>query len=184
MRPLSRRESRLTALLILVGVIATVQLAIVGPIVAGFADRARERDDLTARYTRNNRIIAGIPRLRREAEARSQVMRDYVLYAPDGGSAAEQLRQRMQSAVLAAGGTFRGGEDIAAPPRTAGTRVTARLSWPQLLAMIARLQQERPYLTITSLAIGADDAAVSGQAGSLDVQLEATLPYSPAAVRR
>lgn len=182
-RPWSRREARLVALLILVAVVAVVYLAIVAPIVGGVVDRAEQRQALLERYAANGRIIAAIPRQRRLAEGRNRIAADYMLTAPDGATAGELLRARLQSQVLAAGGDFLSGEDMAAPARTAAVRVSMRTDWPQLLKALASIENSLPYVTISSLAIGADDALVTGRATKLDVQLEATIPFKPAAAR-
>ena len=179
-RPLSKREARLVAVLILIALIAAVYLGVIAPLVSGFAERAEQRRELAVRYEANGRIIAAIPRLRRLAEAHNRMAGDYMLAAPDAAVAGELLRQRLQTAVLAVGGEFRGGEDIAAPPRTVATRISARLSWPQLLALLPALENARPFLTISSLSIGADDALITGRATTLDVELETTIPFHPA----
>lgn len=183
MRPLSPRESRLVAVLILVAVVALAQFAVIAPIMHGFADRAEQRRELRARYAANDRMIAAIPRLRRQAETRNALLRHYTLAAPDPGAAAEMLRDRLQSAVTAIGGDPRGGEDIPAPPGTVAARVNARLASPQLTALLVTLQNARPAITVTAMAISADDALVSGQSTTLDVQLEASIPFRPALAR-
>ena len=183
MRPLSRREARLVALLILVAVAAVAYLAIVAPIVAGFAERAAERETLLVRYQSNARVIAAIPRQRRVAEAHNLIAASYTMTAPDAAAAGEMLRARLQTQVVSAGGEFLSGEDTTAPPRQAAIRVTMRIDWPRLLRLLASIENGLPYLTISSLAIGADDALVTGRATKLDVQLEATIPFKPAAAR-
>lgn len=183
MRRLSRREARLVALLIFAVALAIIYAAIVNPIVTGFTDRAEQRQTLIRRYEINGRIIAAIPRERRLAEVRTRTAADYTLTANDSASAGEMLRARLQTQVLASGGEFLSGEDMTAPAHTAAVRVSARIGWPQLLKLLASVENSLPYLTISSLAIGADDALVTGQATKLDVQFEATIPFKPAAAR-
>jgi hypothetical protein len=183
MRRLSRREARLVALLLLAVAVAIVYFAVVNPIVAGFSDRAEQRQALIQRYEVNGRIIAAIPRQRRMAEARSRIAADYTMAANDSASAGEALRARLQTQVLASGGEFLSGEDMTAPAHAAAVRVSMRIEWPLLLKLLTNIENGRPYLTIASLAIGADDALVTGQATKLDVQLEATIPFKPAAAR-
>ncbi|MFK9781021.1 hypothetical protein ACJEM9_24915, partial [Escherichia coli] len=74
MRALSPREARLVAVLILIALIALVQGLVIGPIISGFAARSAERADLTLRYAANDRMIAAIPRLRRQAQARNAAL--------------------------------------------------------------------------------------------------------------
>jgi hypothetical protein len=181
-RTLSPRQSQAAALLIALALLAFIALVIVGPLISGFYERAAQRKQLALQYSANERNIAAIPRLRRMAQAHEQLLGDFVLNAPDAASAGEALRQRLQTAIIALGGDFRGGEDIPAPaPGQAGTRITARITSSQLNLLLASIQNSKPYLTITALVIGADEALVTGQASALDVQIEASIPYRPAA---
>jgi general secretion pathway protein M len=181
---LSPRQSQAAALFILLALLTFVTLVIVQPLVSGFYERAAQRRQLALQYSANDRNIAAIPRLRRMAEAHERLLGDFVLTAPDAASAGEALRQRMQTAIITLGGDFRGGEDI--PPPAAGqaaARITARISSNQLNLLLASIQNSKPFLTITALVIGADEALVTGQASTLDVQIEASIPYRPAAKR-
>ena len=178
-RSLSPRQAQAAALLILLGLLAFVAFVIVGPLVSGFQERAAQREQLALQYSANARNIAAIPRLRRMARAHEQLLGDFVLEAPDAASAGEVLRQRLQTAIIALGGDFRGGEDIpAAAAGQAAARITARLSASQLNQLLANAQNSRPYLTITALVIGADEALVTGQTSALDVQIEASVSYT------
>ncbi len=180
-RTLSSGQSRMIAVLILLGLIALVALVIVGPLVSGFYEREAQRQQLALQYSANARNIAAIPRLSRMAKEHERLLGDFVVTAPDAASAGEALRSRLQTAIVSLGGDFRGGEDIPAPAGQAATRVTARISTGQLNALLANLQNSRPFLTITALVIGADDALVTGQVSALDVQIEASIPRRPVA---
>jgi hypothetical protein len=183
-RSLSPRQSQAAAVLILLALLAFLAFVIVGPLIAGFQERAAQRDQLALQYSANARNIAAIPRLRRMAEAHEHLLGDFLLDAPDAASAGEALRQRLQTAIVALGGEFRGGEDIASTDNgRAAVRITARLSEGQLKQLLASAQNSKPYLSITTLVIGADEALVTGQASALDVQIEASIPYRPAAKR-
>lgn len=181
MRAMSPRESRLVAILVLVALIVLVDVAIIAPIVGGFADRAARRDALTVRYAANDRIIAAIPRLRRQAERQQRLLGDYALVAPDAATAAELLRERMQAAIGAVGGDVRGGETMPAPAGLAATRIVARLDNGQLGAALARLENDTPYIVLTGLEVAANDALVTGHAAAMDVTLDAQIAYHPAA---
>jgi len=183
MRSLSTREQRLVALLVLVALVALAYFAVLAPLFGGFAERAAQREQLARQYQGNLRKVAAIPRLRRLAATRIAAGADYALRAADSAEAGEILRARVQTAALAAGGEFLSGEDVAAPAQTAVVRVTLRLTYAALLQLIETLENSRPYLTITSLAIGSDEALVSGQGSKLDVQLELSIPFKPAAAR-
>jgi hypothetical protein len=180
---LSRRQAQVAAVLILLALLALIYAIIIGPLVSGFYERAAQRKQLALQYSANDRNIAGIPRLRRMAEAHEQLLGDFVLTAPDAATAGEALRQRLQTGIIGTGGEFRGGEDIPAAAGQAATRITARISSNQLNLLLAGVQNSKPFLTITALVIGADEALVTGQASTLDVQIEASIPYRPATKR-
>ena len=183
MRPLSPRESRLVAILVLLALIALADVAIFAPLIDGFADRARQRQDLAIRYAANSRIIATIPRLRRQAESRNRLLDRYALAAPDAATAEDLLRERLQSAISAVGGEFRGGEGVPSSPGRVATRVSARLSSAQLTTLLTQVQNAPPLILVTALGVSADEALVTGQAATLDVHLEASVPYHPAPAR-
>jgi hypothetical protein len=180
----SRRQAQAAALLILVGLLALITMVIVGPLVSGFYERAAQRKQLAVQYNINNRNIAAIPRLHRLAKEHERLLGDFVTTAPDSASAGEALRQRLQTAIITMGGDFRGGEDIPAPARQAAIRVTARIPSNQLNLLLANIQNTKPFLTITALVVGADEALITGQASALDVQIEASIPYRVAAKRQ
>lgn len=189
MAALSRRESRLLAVLLLVGAVALTDLAIVEPLLGGFAERARQRQELFARYAANDRLIGAIPRLGREAARRDAQLAAYELPAADAAAAADALRDRLQAAAIAVGGDFHGAEDIAQPPgsnHAAGsvaTRVALRLSAAQLPQFLALVENARPYVTIDALTVHAEDTLVTGQAPTLEVSLEAAIAYRSAPAR-
>ncbi len=183
MRALSPRESRLVAVMILIALFVAVQWLVIGPVVAGFTGRAAERTDLALRYAANDRMIAAIPRLRRQAESRQRALAGFALRAPDQATATEQLRERLQAQVAAVGGDFRGAEDLPAAEGTAACRIRARLSSEQLFRLLALAQNARPALVIPSLVVGADDALIVAHAVTLDVQLDASIPVLAAPAR-
>ena len=183
MRSLNRREARLVALALLLALLVLIDLAVIDPLVSGFSARAQQRQELAAHIQANDRKIAAIPRLRRLAQARESMAGDYSLAVNDSAGGGEALRARVQTAALAAGGAFVSGEDVTAPTGTAASRASVRVGWEKLPAFIASLENQRPYLTISSLAIGADDALGTGRATMLDVQIEAAIPTHPAPAR-
>lgn len=183
MRTVSPRESRLIAVLVLIALVAVAQALIVGPLVAGFAARAAERTELATRYAANDRMIAAIPRLRRQAETRTRAMQAFALHASDPAQATELLRDRLQAQITAVGGDFRGSEDLTAPAGSAACRIRARLSSEQLARLLVLAQNARPALVVSSLVVGADDALVAARAATLDVQLDVSIPVLAAAAR-
>ena len=182
-RTLPRRQSQAAAILILLAVATLIYLVIIGPLISGFSERAAQRAQLVLQYRANNRNITAIPRLRRTADAHERLLSDFVMTAPDAATAGEALRQRLQTAIITLGGDFRGGEDITAPSGKAAARVTARISASKLNQLLASTQNDKPFLTLTALVIGADEALVTGQISTLDVQIEASIPFRPAAKR-
>lgn len=184
MHTLSPRESRLLAVLLLVAVVAVGDLVLVQPVLDGFAARAQQRQQLLARYAANDRLIGAIPRLRRQAAQRDRQVADYTLSAPDAATAADMLRARVEAAAIAVGGDFHGSEDIAPTPGRLpdhiAIRAALRLSAAQLTQALLRLENTRPFITITALSIRADDTLVTGQAATLEVSLEAAIAFRPA----
>lgn len=183
MRALSKRESRLVAVMILIIALVLADLIVVQPLISGFTERAQARRDLAMRYAANQRLIAAIPRLVREAARHDAALGRFVLAAPDAGAAADVLHQRVQSAVNAVGGSFRGSEDLPPTPGAVATRASLRLTTAQLARAIALLENGSPLITVTAIATGADDALVTGTATDLDVQLDLTLAFRPAPAR-
>lgn len=183
MRPTSARERRLVAILLLVAAIALPWFAIVAPILDGFATRAERRDQLALRYAHNLRIIASIPRLRRYAEAQRAAVRAARIEARDAESGRLWLAARVQQAIEQAGGTFREGADGEGRGGWAKVRVAARMTTPQLVAALGRLQNDPPWIVIDSLSVTANDALATGQSSDMDVEIEASVPFSPTAAR-
>lgn len=183
MRPVSARERRLVALLILMGIVAAIHFLIVAPIVAGFQSRAGRLERLALTYTHNVRTIATIPRLRRQAEAARTATASFVAVVPNVDAGREWLKERLQGAVEAAGGTFREGGDAEGRPGWARARAAARMSLPQLAAALARLQNQPPWLVVETVSLSAGNTIVPGQSPVMDVEIEASIPIRPAAAR-
>lgn len=183
MRPLSLRERRLVAVLILVAVVALVFRLVIAPLTNGFAERAARKRDLALQYEHNVRVIATVPRLTRAAERMRADVRPFTLAADDVQGARDLLKERLQQTVERAGGEFRSAADVEADPSWVRAGATARLTLPQLTAVLAALQNTPPWLVIDTLTIGADDALVTGRASNMDVQLEASIPLRTPAAR-
>jgi Type II secretion system (T2SS), protein M subtype b len=182
-RTLSPREARLVAILILLAVIGAFWLLVVGPFLRGFAERAAERAELAARVAANDRMIAAVPRLRTAAEARKRALGAVIQIAPDTATASGVLRDRLQAALVATGGSFRGAEDLPGTRGRVSCRLRARLSPDQLNRFLVLAQNARPAIIVTSLVLSGEEALVTGRTSELDVQLEASLPVRLAASR-
>lgn len=183
MRPVSARERRLVALLLLVALVALVWLCLIAPILDGFSARAARREELALLAVHNQRTIAAIPRLRRGAEAQAAAVRNFVADARTAEAGREQLKERLQRAIERTGGEFRDVADAEGQPGWARARVSARLTLPQLTATLAILQDSPPWLVIETLSVGANDALVTGTSSAMDIDIEASLPLRPAAAR-
>ncbi|NLS28365.1 hypothetical protein S2M10_33750 [Sphingomonas sp. S2M10] len=182
MRPLSARERRMVALLILFALIAALHLAVVQPVLDGFAQRAAERERLQLRYVHNLRAIAAIPRLRRQAERDRAALTGYVADASTAEAGRDLLRDRLQRAVAQVGGALGESEDAEGRPGWARVRAVVRCSYPQLVALLGLLQRQPPWLVIESLSITGQEGA-AGATPLLDVDLDVSVPLRAAALR-
>lgn len=179
MRPTTPRERRLVAIGLLVAAVALVQLAVIGPVLRGFRAGAEDRAALQLAYQHNVRTIAAIPRLRRQAERQRGDIARFVIAAPDAGVAGDLLKERLERVVDAAGGEFRTSDDADAPPGWIGARADAKLTLDQLTRVLARLQNDPPYLVVDSLDVAADDALVDGHLDPMDITLGVQIPLGP-----
>lgn len=182
-RTLSPREARLIAILILVALIGAVWLLVAGPFARGFAERGDHRAELAARAAANDRLIAAVPRLRKAAEARGRALGAVIQIAPDTATASGILRDRLQTALVQTGGSFRGAEDLPGTRARVSCRLRARLSPEQLNRFLVLVQNARPAVVVTTLVVSGEDSLVTGRASELDVQLEASFPIRLAASR-
>ncbi|TGX48708.1 hypothetical protein E5A73_20600 [Sphingomonas gei] len=183
MRPTSARERRLIALLILTALVAALYFLVVAPIVAGFESRADRLDRLALTYTRNLRTIAAIPRLRRHAESQRAAAASFAAAVPNAEAGREWLRDRLQRAVEGAGGEFREGDDVEASPGWVRASAEARMTLTQLIAALAHLQNQPPWLIVETVSVTGGNAIAPGQSPVLEVEIEATIPLRPAAAR-
>ena len=177
MMGLSLRERRLIAILVLIAMIAFVSLVIVSPIVSGFASRADERVRLTQTFAANERLIASLPRLRAQAERLKLADANYHIVAPNAGVALETLKERLAEQIAVSGAELKSMQDVPDRPGWVRAWAECRLTLPQLLGLLEKLQNDPPYLLITTLTISADRATQSGKLDALDVRIEAAGSY-------
>lgn len=185
MRALAPRERRIVALGLLAGVLALVWLALISPVLDGFDARARRREELLAQYQANQRLLAAMPGLTRTATEQRRTAALYQITAPSAGVAAEALKQRLASTLAAAGGTVGAVQQVqaGAPAGWVSVRADAQISLTQLVASIRQLENEAPYVVVQYISVGADRAASSGHAAPLDVRLQVSALFHPAAPR-
>lgn len=178
MRQVSPRERKLLAVGLLVLALVLGESLIVAPVIDGFQSRAAERERLKDEYAHNQRVIASIDRLRREAVRQRAALAPFVMKAHDNQEGLDRLRERAQRLVEARGGEFRGAEDASAPAGWLGTRVVARLSLEQLVALLAEVQNHPPYLVVTALNIDAKEPIAGAPPPPLEVSFEIIVPVS------
>lgn len=183
MRPTTPRERKIVAIGLLVAAIAFVHLAIISPILGGFAERKERREQLLLEYQHNVRSIAAIPRLRRQAERQRDALSRFVLAAPTQPAATQALRERVERIVTEVGGEFLAADDVDAPAGWVGVRASARLTLDQLTHALARLQNEAPWLVVNGLDVAADQALINGQLNPMEVNLALAIPFRTAKPR-
>lgn len=182
-RQLSSRERRLLALLILIAFAALCYLLAIEPIVEGYSVRAARRQQLETIYRHNQKTIASVPLLRRQAEQQRKITDRFTIRAATIEDGRELLKTRLRRAIEHAGGEYREGSDGDGRTNWAKVRAKARMTLPQLTSVLAQLQNQPPWLVIDTLAISADDALVTGKSTEMDIEIEASIPLRTAAAR-
>lgn len=180
MRPLSARERKLIAVLVLVLAVALVLTIVIGPVASGFSDRAARREALVQTFHANELRIGSLGALQAEAERQTGAMRGLFMAAPDAGEASEALRERVETAVQELGGDIKASEAVPAEEGWARAAMDMRVSHAQLAALLARLNAMKPALAVETVTVIADDALTNYKSDLLDVRLEATAPFVPA----
>jgi hypothetical protein len=182
MRPLSDRERKLVALLILFALLALAYLLVVAPILNGISDRALRREMLTRQYVANQRAIATIPRLLHQARKQRADLHGLVIEAANTAAGSVALQEQLQRDIEAVGGEMREVADTSGDDGLVRARGAARLTLEQLVRLLTALQNQAPHVTTESLTISADRALVSGHLEPMDVSLEISIPLArPAA---
>lgn len=178
MNSLSPRERKIVAIGILVGLIALVWFVLIVPVTAGFAARSAERALLTARFAGNERLIASIPRLRNAIESRKADFKNFRTEGESFAAVTEALKERLGAQVAASGGELRAMQEVSDRPGWARAWVEARMTLPQMIATLEKVQNQPPYLVVNSLTISADRALQSGKLDLMDIRIEASSPAS------
>ena len=180
---LSVREKRLIAVGLLLLVIVVFWLALVQPILSGFADRAQQRRDLADTYARNAAMIARTAIWRRQATALRRDRASYAIAAPDADRAAAAIKDRVVLTLRRNGVVTKNLQDVPASPGWARIRVDVETGLQPLVAALGALQNDRPALVIESLTVSADRAFETGRLSSMDVRVEIAAPFQPLASR-
>ena len=185
MRPLAPRERRLLAIGLLVAALAVAWLAIVAPLVGGFAARAAERRELIAAYQRNRGVMASVAAWRALGEQQRKSAPRFAVAAPSELLATETLKERLVKLAADEGFTVVAISDLAADAPAGKIRLRAdlQLTLTQLYESLKRLETEGPYVVVEYLAISADRAVAAGRSSPLAVRLEITAAWRPARAR-
>lgn len=185
MRRLSRRERRLLALGILLGLAALAWLLIAAPIVSGFSARQEARQGLLLTHARSQRAIDSVAVSRRQGEAQRRTAGRFAIIAPSPPLAADLLRERIGRTVGQSGGKLIAVEDMqaSAPPGWVRVRADMRLTLQQFTDVVRRLQSEEPYLAIDYASISANEAAQTRRLSPMDIRLEISARHQPARAR-
>lgn len=178
MKALSPRERRLLAVAILIALLATVFGGVAIPVYAGFQARAQERARLHETYARQARAIAALDELTRRAGAQKSEAGRYSIVADSTSGAAEQLKGMLADGVSAVGGELSAVQEADAPTGWTRASVDARLTYPQLLGLLERLQNTSPYLVVDALSVNADPGLRSGPSDLMEVRVEASALHS------
>jgi Type II secretion system (T2SS), protein M subtype b len=178
MRPLLPRERMLVAIGLLIAVFAVVWLGVLSPLIDGFVERSDQRESLLMLYARNQRILAGIPVWREQAEEQKASASKFELTAPTEALAAEALKSRLNKLSDDVGGTVQSIQDIQEDVPAGWIRVRAdlQLTDGQLYKCLARLESEEPYVVVEHLSIAADNALQTGHLGPMAVRIEVSAP--------
>lgn len=177
-KPMTARERRLVAILLLVAMCAFLWLGVVAPVMHGFAARADERARLAQSYANNVRLIDRIGALRATAEQQRMRARDYAIRAGQPDAAGEMLRKRLSDAITRSGGQLRLVQGTVAPAGWVRAVAQAQMSHTQLIALLDTLGTTPPYIVFETLDIAADRAVVSGTLDLMDVKIEISAPYA------
>lgn len=176
---LSRREGRLLAVGLLALAAALAWLLLVRPVLAGFDAREAERQGLLFDYQRNERIIASARQQRAALRALRADAADWGYAAPGRELAADLLRERIVNAVRAERGQMGATETLDTAPGTVGVRAALTLPTGRLAALVAALENGRPWVAVDTLSVGAERAAAAGRAGPIDVRVAVVARFEP-----
>lgn len=183
-----QRRGPLLALALLLALIGLVVGAIIMPLAAHHRAGIERREQLAATIFANRARIAALPALTRELADESRALGPLLLprspEATASADQAEQVRALLETAAQASGAiviSSQSDEDngITAtdspgtdPGRWAKATLEARLTRPQLVALLARLDSSRPLLAIDALTIAPHSSPSPSEL--IDVRIEAS----------
>lgn len=178
MRPLSPRERRLAAVGILIGVAGLGWQFGIAPLIDGYIQRAEDRAALTAEYERNDRILAGLPGWRTEAQAQTATARAFAVAAPNQQVAVGLISQRIARGVKLAGGVVQETRLVADKTSADWVHVHSdlQLTMGQLYAVLMRIQSEEPYVVVGYLSVETRPNPNPSEPQNMDVRMDIFAP--------
>jgi len=178
MRVLSSRERRLTAIALLIGVVLASWVFVIAPLMDGSVQRAQDREAFMAEYARNDRILAGLPGWRMEAQEQAATASSYAIAAPSEAIAIELVSQRIARDVKAAGGAAPVTQAVTdnTPLGWVHVRSDLQLTIGQLHAVLMRIQSEEPYVMVGYFSVEARPNSNPDEPQNLAVRLDVFAP--------
>jgi hypothetical protein len=168
------RERRFVAIGILIAAVAGAWLLVIDPVVGGFVDRAAEREELSDRFARNERLISGAALWRAQARTQAETADGFAIAAPTEALAVETLKARVKQQM----GPVTAVTAIDhARPGWVRVRAQLNLTLQQLYTGLRRLESSEPYVVVDHLSVGADRALQTGQSSELAVRIEVAAPF-------
>jgi general secretion pathway protein M len=178
MRSLSPREQRLAAVGILIGAVVIAWQFGVAPLIDDHVQRAEIRAALTAEYDRNDRILAGLPGWRRQAQEQAATARAFAIAAPNPQIAVDLVSQRIARDVKAVGGAAPDTRQVSekSSPEWVHVHSDLQLTMGQLYAVLMRIQSEEPYVVVGYLSVETRPNSNPGEPQSMDVRMDVFAP--------
>ncbi|MFM9937539.1 MAG: type II secretion system protein GspM [Novosphingobium sp.] len=178
MRSLSRRESRLVAVLLLLLAVTLIYFGLVAPVVDGFQNRALLREQLHRQFRSNEQRIATLDALQREALRQQDALRTMFLIGADADEAGEALRAEIEAAAQTNGADIKATEALLSSEE-GWTRAAleARMTHSQFAALLAQLNQLHPPVVVDTVIANAADALNDPKSDTLNVRLEISAPF-------
>lgn len=178
MRALSAREQKLAAIGILVGAAVLGWQFAIAPLIDSYIQRSESRDALTAEYGRNDRILAGLPGWRMEAQEQAATARAFAIAAPNRQIAVELISQRIARDVKAAGGTVQETREVSEKSSAEWVHVHSdlQLTMGQLYVALMRIQSEEPYVVVGYLSVATRPNSNPNEPQGMDVRMDVFAP--------
>ena len=177
MSGLSPRERRLIAIAILVGVLATIWLGLVSPILSGFTARKQQRIEAAETLRRNARLIASFGVVRSQLVDYRRSGSAWAVQAASLPAATELARARVTRAVADSGGALEALRDQPGRPDLIQLQADTRIDLNGLQALARRLENDSPRAAVSMLSVAAPDTPGGQHVSPLQVRLDVSFSY-------